>query len=447
MVSQQKGAVTVQPLSKIDPATEQKHQNQSQSAACDWSPNLGFVQPHIDICEPLRVLVSALASGIRGVYQQASSQLDFLWQTPLQPFQDDKSSGLLTVWSTCWEIVLACLTVVSAYGALRYMLGSGVAWLAYANLAELIPRLFFGLLAAYFSKEFFILLIQGNNALAGIFNQNALATVINGNATGVIDESLQIVYGIMGFLLVIEEAARIAIIYLLFAFSPILFFFAALRETQHWAKTAVMAAIIFVFMQAVQSATLYVGGRVLSSLLHNTDGQLGFLNLLVSIAILYVTLTLFFSLARMALGHGAAPLGAGVLGASVFAFRQGRAMAGFVGGAAGAYRRARSNLFRLPGPDEGAAKGGGSGSSGGKNPGGSGRSGGQTSVAVKGQHFGSSGDKSDSSSKSPAQTARSGGSSSSGNRQAGSSPAKKNEQWQKTPPRRVPPPSKHLMNP
>jgi hypothetical protein len=266
------------------------------------------------------------------------------------------------------------------------MLGSVVNWLAYANLAELIPRLLFGLLAAYFSKEFFMMLIQANNALAGIFNHGTLDTVINGKASGVVDESLQIVYGLLGFVLIIEEVARIAIIYLLFAFAPILFFLASLRETQRWAKTAATAAVIFVFLQAIQSATLDVGGRVMATVLHNTEGQLGFLNLLVSLTILYVTLVLFFVLARMVLGMGGGmfgPAGRGI-------YRFGRwglpAAVGAVGSAAAAYRRASSNLFPLPPrnpPASGMSSGaGGSGGSGG---------GGQTTVIVGAKPFVSSG--------------------------------------------------------
>lgn len=348
--------VTLEPLSSFDPVTQQAQQQAQQQTGgqstetnknCLWHISF-IVSTDIDICQPIRLLVGAASAGIRWIYQNTTAQINFLWQTPLQPFQDDKTSGLLTIWSTSWAIVLTCITAVLAYGALRYMLGSVVSWLAYANLAELIPRLLFGLLAAYFSKEFFIMLIQANNALAGIFNHGTLETVINGRTAGVVDESLQIVYGLLGFVLIIEEVARIAVIYLLFAFAPILFFLASLRETQRWAKMAVTIAVIFVFLQAIQSATLDVGGRVMATVLHNTEGQLGFLNLLVSLTILYVTLMLFFVLARMALGAGGGMFG--LVGRSVYRF--GRwgvpATAGAVAAAAAATRATRRNLFPLP---------------------------------------------------------------------------------------------------
>ena len=175
-----------------------------------------------------------------------------------------------------------------------------------------------GLLAAFYSKQFFLLLIQTNNALAAIFEcsnvaattdctKGVLNTVINAPTTGTVAGALQIVYGVMGFLLIIEEAARIAVIYLLFAFSPILFFLASLRETERWAKSTALAAILFILLQAMQAATLNVGESVLSGVFHNSASQLGFLNLLVAIAILYITLLLFFSITRMAFGFAGGP--------------------------------------------------------------------------------------------------------------------------------------------
>jgi hypothetical protein len=403
--------VTLQPLSSFDPVTQQAQQqaqqgNQQTSTEtnknCLWHISFSFINGDIDICQPIRAIVSAGASGIRWIYQNTQAQIDFMWQTPLQPFQNDKTSGLLTIWSTSWAIVLVCITAVLAYGALRYMVGSAVNWLAYANLAELLPRLLFGLLAAYFSKEFFIMLIQANNALAGIFNHDTINTIINGKASGVVNEALQILYGLMGFCLIVEEVARIAILYLLFAFAPILFFFASLRETQRWAKIAAVAAVVFVFIQAAQSATLDVGGRVLTTVLKNTDGNLTFLNILISLAILYLTLMLFFSLARLALGGGIFPYADGAFGLSrrVLPFAAGAAI-GAVGAAAGQLRLARRNMFPLPprNPPSGGTSNGSSGPGGPAASGGSGgsSSAGQTPVTVGAKPFVHSGNTSGSS--------------------------------------------------
>ncbi|MBX5450171.1 MAG: hypothetical protein IRZ24_08895 [Thermogemmatispora sp.] len=468
--------VALQPLSSFDPNTKQALQQQQQeqkrlanqsTGPCDWVPDLIFVHPHIDVCAPLRLLINAGSAAIRTAYQGAQSQIGFLWQTPLKPFQDDKSSGLLTIWVVSWSIVLATVPAVLAYASLRYMIGA-INWLSYADTAELISRVLLGLLAAYFSKQFFIMLIQVSNALTGIFNNNSLDTVINGHPSGVVAESLQILYGLMGFLLIIEGVARIAIIYMLFAFAPILFFFATLRETQRWAKMAAGAAIIFVFIQPVQVAALDIGGKVLATVLHNTGGQLTFLNLLVSLAVLYITLALFFFMAHLGLGTGAYPLGTGVMGALALSRGALSRTAGYVGSAADAYRQARRNLFPLPsltsrGPSTsngsgGDRRGGGGGAGGssspGPRPGGSGFGGGRPEVS-SGRGGSSSNNPgvaspggAKTSSTSPGNPSKKQGSASiassaPGSREAGhsSAPTSNNARWQKTPLRPVPRPS------
>lgn len=354
--------LTVRPLSTFDTKTVQAQQAAQQGSdkpngPCDWVVHVLFTYVHIDLCAPIRLLVGAINAGIQKVYQAASSQLSFLWTTPTQPFTDNAAGGLLTVWGISWSIVLACIIAVVGWAALRYMLGSTMNWLAYANLVEIIPRLLLGLLAAYYSKQFFLLLIQTNNALASIFEcsnvaaatdctKDVLGTVINAHATGTVAESLQIVYGCMGFLLIIEEAARIAVIYLLFAFSPILFFLASLRETERWAKSTALAAILFILLQAMQAATLNVGEGVLSGVFHNTAGQLGFLNLLVAIAILYITLLLFFSITRMAFGFAGGPLALAPLEMSLgLAGAGGRALLGGGRALGGAARWAAGRAF------------------------------------------------------------------------------------------------------
>lgn len=392
--------ITLKPLSTFDMKTVQAQQAAQQGSnkptgPCDWVVHVLFTYVHIDLCAPLRLLISATNAAIRGIYQAASSQLSFLQMTPTQPFTDNAAGGLLTVWTISWSIVLACIIAVVAWSALRYMLGSTMHWLAYANLVEMIPRLLLGLLAAYYSKQFFLLLIQTNNTLAAIFEcsnaavvanctKNTIGTTINAPTTGTVAQALQIVYGGMGFLLIIEEAARIAVIYLLFAFSPILFFLASLRETERWAKSTALAAILFILLQAMQAATLNVGEGVLSGVLHNSASQLGFLNLLVAIAILYITLLLFFSITRMAFGFAGGPLALAPVEMSMgLAGAGGRALIGSGRALGGAARWAAGRAFTRSSSKSGSSSGsgsggqqGGPGSPGGGQQGGSGGSGG-----------------------------------------------------------------------
>ena len=253
----------------------------TKNAKCTWQgPSILGQQVSIDFCSAARTLTDSGASVIRTIYTSTASQISFLWTTSLCPFgyqgnecTTKDPSGLLSIWSTSWSIVLISVTAVLAYVALRFMIGSGVKWLEYATISELIPRIIFGLLAAYFSKDFFIMLIQGNNAVTAVFNQNSLNSTLNTPSYGIIANTLQIIMGLMGFALIIEAIARMAIIYLLFAFSPIFFFFATLRETQQWAKTAAKAAFLMVFLQAAQSATLDVGGKVLQAVLQGNQGN------------------------------------------------------------------------------------------------------------------------------------------------------------------------------
>lgn len=321
-------------------------QPSDQNGPCDWVINI-FGEHHIDICLPLRLIVQAGAWAVRGIYHAVAKQVDFLWSTPLTPFEDNSQGGLISVWWISWGIVLTCVTSVLSWAALRYAVGSVLSWLAYANLIELVPRLLFALLAAFYSREFFIMLIQINNALAGIFNTNALTIIMDQSTTGIINSLMQILYGILAFILILEGAARIAVIYLLFAFAPILFFLASLRETQHFAKTAATAAILFIFLQTMQAGALDVGGRVMTSVLHSKPGDLTFLNLLVSVAIMYVTLTLFFGVTRMALGRGGDTLAYAPFAAALGIGRSWRGTARNVGSAV---EVARSYLQPLPHP-------------------------------------------------------------------------------------------------
>jgi hypothetical protein len=293
--------ITVRPIAQVDPTTWQQQQQQQQQ---DTQPG----QVHIDVCAPLRLLLQAGAWAVSHLYQATAKQINFLWTTPLQPFQDNAGGGLISVWNTSWAIVLACITAIVAWAALRYMVGAALSWLAYANLIELLPRVLFALLAAFYSKQFFIVFIQMNNALAHIFNASALTIMLNQQKGGIIDSTIQILYGVMAFVLLLEEIARIAVIYLLFAFSPVLFFLASLRETQRFAKTTAIAAILFIFLQAMQAAALDVGGQVLTTVLHNKPNNLSFLNLLVSLTIMYITIMLFFGITRVALGRAGDPI-------------------------------------------------------------------------------------------------------------------------------------------
>ena len=253
-----------------------------------------------NICDPIRAIINAVANAISQGYQQSAAQVTFLWQTPLAPFQED-NAHLLNFWNSSWAIVLLCVTAVVAWGALRSMVGAVVSWLSYAQVIELLPRLVFALLAALLSRQFFVLLIQANNALSSHFAPTLLETIVGHPNPGIKLGLVQILFGALGFALIVEEAARLALLYVLFAASPLLFFLAALPETQHWALGAARAAIMLAFLQAIQAFILDVGNRLFDSVLAGQN-DLTVLHLLVALALLYLALVVFFALMRLAFG-------------------------------------------------------------------------------------------------------------------------------------------------
>lgn len=276
----------------------------NENPACYWSPQVGSFQPTFNLCAPIRAAINAVAGAIGQGYRDSAAQVAFLWRTPLSPFQRDTTGGLLSLWNLAWRLVLFAVTAVVAWGALRSMIGAVVNWLSYAQIIELLPRLCFALLAALLSRQVFVLLIQANNALSAIFSNSLFQTIIMHPNPGIRLGLLQILYGLLGLALIVEGAARLALIEALFAASPLLFFLAALPETQRWAQVSAIAAVLLIFLQSVQAFLLDVGDHLLMSVLHAQSGSLNVVQLLVALAILYLTLTLFVAFLRAAFGPG-----------------------------------------------------------------------------------------------------------------------------------------------
>jgi hypothetical protein len=319
----------------------------NENPACYWSPQVGPFQPTFNLCAPIRAAINAIAGAIGQGYRDSAAQVTFLWSTPLSPFQDDASSGLLSLWNLSWRLVLLATAAVIAWGALRSMIGSVVNWLSYAQIIELLPRLLFALLAALLSRQVFVLLIQANNALSVIFSNALFQTIIAHPNPGIRLGLLQILYGLLGLALIVEGAARLALIEALFAASPLLFFLAALPETQRWAQTSAVATVLCVFLQAVQAFLLDVGDHLLGSVLHMQSGSFNVVQLLVALAVLYLTLTLFVALLRAAFGPGGYALaGFPLLTLSVLrrASRGARSGLTTLGGRAGSGFASRSGL-------------------------------------------------------------------------------------------------------
>ena len=301
--------VTPKPTPTPAPTTAQ--QNKSQNA-CDWVPDLVVAHPHIDICAFfLQTLNANVAQPLRNAFNSVANQTnDFLWSTPAKDTYKNPDFTYfqnLSIW-----LVNAYLAVLLAWVAIRGSIVKTFSWLSYADILEYLPRIGFGLLAAYSSTHLVQIVIDGSNALCSVFSHALFDSLTKGNATDMVSIVLQIVYLIMGLLLILEEGARYSILFVIIAFFPLLLFTASAKETQFIARGAVRGFIFMVLLQPVQMAVMAVGITVLQTILHGDVGNI--LSYLVSIGLMIFVLSLFFSFFRLAFGSVGSPFAAAATG-------------------------------------------------------------------------------------------------------------------------------------
>ncbi len=234
----------------------------------------------------------------------SSGQLLLLIPTRIRIFTTSEN---LSIW-----LVNAYLVVVVAWVALRGMIGKTFSWLSYAEVLEYLPRIGFGLLAAYLSGHLIQIVVDGSNALSLVFSHSLFTSLTSGTPKDMISLVLDTVYLLMGLLLILEEGARYTILFVIIAFLPLLLFTACMKETQNIAKGAVRGLIFFTFLQPAQMAVMAVGQTVILSILHGDTGNI--LSYLVSIGIMIFVLAMFFSCARFAFGGFSAPFAAAASG-------------------------------------------------------------------------------------------------------------------------------------
>jgi hypothetical protein len=85
-------------IREIDQKTTQEQQQERQqpfqsTGPCDWVPNLVVVRPHVNICEPIKGLVRAIAEGLWNEFIQPQ---DSITSTP--PF-GEKTCRKLSLFS------------------------------------------------------------------------------------------------------------------------------------------------------------------------------------------------------------------------------------------------------------------------------------------------------------------------------------------------------------
>ncbi|GCE32199.1 hypothetical protein KDA_76830 [Dictyobacter alpinus] len=317
---------TVQALSTVDKPTEQQQQQKvKQQQEADAKPRSGcdFVMPvlgwnfHLDACSLLKTIVKN--SFLKPIYENCKNVINqaqgFLWTTdPAATYDLGKNTTLAYFHTGMLNLVNIFIVLVLAWIGFRYVLGGGINWLEYAKIQETLPRLLFGLIAAYFAMQIAKVVIDGSNALCTLFHGDMLKHMFDAQSNGAVAATVQVIYVIMGVLLVIEAAARYGILYILLAFLPIILFCSTLKETSHYAKNGIKALILFTFLQPVQLAVMDLGQAVLVHTMTKDPGNI--LNYLIGISIMLVVLSLFFSVSRMAFSGAFQPLGAMATGAA-----------------------------------------------------------------------------------------------------------------------------------
>jgi hypothetical protein len=267
----------------------QQKQGPSPADECMWGVNLGVASPNINICDLISaVLKGGVLTPLKfGVNNLAGNTNSFLWTTP--PQLSYANPDLALFWNTSLYIVNALLVVVIAWAALRYTMGQSFgSWLSYADLIEMVPRIVLALLAAYVSARICQVVIDGSNALGSIFNTDLLSNLQNEPAD-LFSTFVQIFLCLLSLLLILEEAVRFAILFVLIGFSPVWAFCGGLRETQFIFKGALKALFFMSLLQPCQLAVMSLGQHMTTSIGGKSDSLLySFVNIALLLLVLFM---------------------------------------------------------------------------------------------------------------------------------------------------------------
>lgn len=307
-----------------------------------------------NICNVTKQIIKNLIVWpLRQAYQATDAQVGrFIFSTPADATY--KNPTLLSLWEQSFGLACILLVVFVAWVAMRSIMGHSMSFLKYADIVEYIPRIAFGIAAAAASLFFIHTIIDLSNALSAMFPKATLLTYVNMDAGRLMAAILQSLYIILLFALILEEVARYAVLYVLIAFGPVIAMMSAARESTHLAKSYGKAVIWFSLLQPIQNALLYLSGSVQGAIGGGQDA--GIMTFLVAIALMLITLAVFFIVARSALGGlagslggMAAAFGGGFTGGLAAGFNGTRATLGTLGGLPGSIGRGIRNAYHTGG--------------------------------------------------------------------------------------------------
>lgn len=295
----------------------------SSNTSCVLHLDVG-ITADIPVCEVVKIIINAtIAQPLNTALSIVRSQTDtFLWTTP--GAYSYENATVIKFWNISIGIVGVFLVVAIAWAGFRGMIGASQNWLSYAEALEYIPRILLGLALSIFSLQLCKGLITLTNALDTLGGSGStIDQLVSIQPDRLITTVFAVLFEVVVFAVILEEIVRYAILYLLIGFAPLWCFAACLKEFSGLTKGCVKGLVWFALLQPLQNLLMLMGVGLVASLVGS--GTATILNYLVAIAIMIMTLSLFFVIARSTLGGIAAPAGAALLGAAAgAALRLGR---------------------------------------------------------------------------------------------------------------------------
>jgi hypothetical protein len=276
--------------------------------------------------------------------------LNFVTRTP--PELSYANPAVLGLGDELRRVANAALVVVAMWGGFDLMVRRHLG-LPHADVGELVSRLVAGALLANTSPWWGGLAVDLNNALCavvGLANPfpawERLSVLDRASADGI----ALLVYGVAGVLLVLQQAARLALVDLLLAVAPLALLCWVVPLTRRWAALWSTTFAGAVYLQFLQAVALKLGAALLAAWAAGASTPLpDALAVLLGVAVLGLTLKLPGLLRTHA--------GDGLSVARYYALRTGaQALDGWRRGPAGAAPRAAARAAPLP-PAAGAAAG------------------------------------------------------------------------------------------
>ncbi|WP_126602018.1 hypothetical protein [Dictyobacter aurantiacus] len=200
--------------------------------------------------------------------------------------------AVIAVWQVMLHITDGLVVVAFCWIGMR-LLTAGKRAVSYADVIDVVPRLFLTLVFAHSSLKIAQLLIDFNNALCDVLvNHVGMSPIPLGNAGKgapvFLAAFLQVLHGLMNVLVVIQAAIGIAGVAIAITLGPLCLLCLFHADTQQIAHTWLRILVALCLMRFLQVLTITVGGRMLAAAVLQNNPGAELLNLLIGIGILFI---------------------------------------------------------------------------------------------------------------------------------------------------------------